>query len=74
MSVLDSDKPFDELTDAEIAELEAIDWTAEQIMAALSMALRDGAMEAAVDLTARLARKDPAKAALIVGLIQEMAR
>lgn len=70
MSALGSGKAFEDLTDEELAELEAHDWTAEQIIAALAMALRDGATEAAVDLLARLTRKDPRAAAAVLAIIE----
>lgn len=63
-------KPLEELTDAEMAELRNADWTEVQIMAAISLALQDGAMEAVVDLIARLERKNPRKAALLVDFIK----
>lgn len=65
MSVFD--KPFDELTDDEIAELEATDWTPGQILRAISMA-RD--MEAVVSLLHRVAVKDPEAAGVIVTAIK----
>lgn len=74
MSVLDNDKPFDELTDAELAELEAIDWSPGQIMRAIDMALREGAMEAVIDLLHRLAIKDPEAANVIVTAIKRGGR
>lgn len=70
MSVLDSGKSFDELTDAEMAELEAIDWTAAQIMKAISMALELRDMEAVISLLHRLAVKDPEAAGAIVTAIK----
>lgn len=70
MSVPDFGKPFKDLTSAEMAELEAYDWTAYQIMNALSMALREGEVEAAVDLLHRLAAKDPESAAAILAVIE----
>jgi hypothetical protein len=63
-------KPFDELTDAEMAELERYDWSAGQIMRAVSMALDLGDMEAVVSLLHRLAVKDPEAAAAIVTVIK----
>jgi hypothetical protein len=38
-------------------------------MAAISMGLEEGAMDAVVDLIARLARKNPRKAALLLDFI-----
>lgn len=69
MSGPDFGKPFSELTADEMAQLEAYDWTAGQIMRAMSMALRDGEMEAFADLLARLAKKDPRKAQAILAAI-----
>lgn len=66
----DFTKPFDELTDDEMAELAAYDWTAGQIMRAISMALNMGDMEAVVSLLGRLALKDPKSAAAIVAVIE----
>lgn len=70
MSALDSSKPFDELTDAELAELEAHDWTSEQIQGAIALALKSGDMESAASLLLRLAKKDPTTAGLIVAMIE----
>jgi hypothetical protein len=70
MSGPDFGKPFAELTADEIAQLEAYDWNAGQIMRAMSMALRDGEMEAFADLLARLAKKDPRKAQAILAAIE----
>ena len=63
-------KPFEELTDEELAELDARDWTSEQIVKAIGMALDDLNMQAVVDLLHRLARKDPRKAAAILAMIE----
>jgi len=73
MSALDSGKPFDELTDEEMAELEAYDWTAEQILAAIGMALDLRDMEAVASLLHRLALKDPKAAAAILAVIEATA-
>ena len=70
MSVLNSDKPFEELTDAEVAELEAIDWTPGQIMRAISMALEAREMSAVIDLLHRLTKVDPKSAAAIIIAIE----
>lgn len=64
------DKPFDELTDDEMAELEAMDWTPGQIMRAISMALDLRDMPAVISLLHRLAVKDPESAAAIVTVIK----
>jgi hypothetical protein len=63
-------KPFEDLTDSEMAELEATDWTSEQIVTAIGMALDELNMEAVVALLHRLALKDPSKAALILAMIE----
>jgi hypothetical protein len=70
VNALHADKPFDELTDAEMAELDAHDWTAGQIMRAMSMAMKDGDMEAVVQLLRRLALKDPKAAAAILAAME----
>ena len=70
MGALESGKAFDDLTDEEMVELEAIDWTPGQIMAAISMALEMGDMEATVGLIGRLATKDPRSAAAILAVIE----
>ena len=70
MSALGSGKPFDELTDAEMAELEAIDWTPGQIMKAISLALEMRDMQAVISLLHRLAVKDPETAGVIVEAIK----
>lgn len=62
-------KPFDELTDAEIQALEEREWTSEEITTAISLALKEHDMEAVVALLHRLARVDPRKAELILGVI-----
>jgi hypothetical protein len=61
--------PFEELTDAELAELENREWTEAEIISALSMALEARAMEAVADLLHRLARVAPRKAQLILDFI-----
>ena len=63
-------KSFDELTDEELAELERRDWSATEIMNAMSMALKEGDMPATASLLERLARKDPRKAAAILAVIE----
>lgn len=63
-------KPFDELTDEELKELEERDWTSEQITHAISLALKDGAMEAVAQLLHRLARVDPRKAGFLLDAIR----
>lgn len=70
MSALDSGKPFDELTDAEMAELDAYDWSAGQILAAIKMAMEMGDMHAVVSLMRRLAAKDPKAAAALLAVIE----
>lgn len=70
MSALDSSKPFDELTDDEMAELAAHDWTPGQIKRAMSMALEMGDMPAVVSLLGRLATKAPREAAAIMAVIE----
>lgn len=64
------DKPWEELTDNDMAELEAHDWTAAQIITAMSMALEMGDMEAHVALLGRLATKDPRAAAAVLAVIE----
>lgn len=70
VSALDSGKPFDDLTDDEIAELEARDWSAGEIMRAMSMALERRDMPVVADLLHRLAIKDPKAAAAILAAIE----
>lgn len=70
MNAPDFGKPFEELDEDEIAQLEAHDWTAGQIMSALSMAMEMGELEAAVSLLRRLALKDPKSAAAILAVIE----
>lgn len=65
-------KPFRDLNSDELAQLDAHDWTAEQIMTALSMALKVPDLEAAVELLGRLARKDPLKASAILAVIESL--
>ena len=68
--VLGSGKDFDDLTDEELAELEARDWTEAEILAAFMMALEDGAVGAGAALVARLARKNLQAAQRLVELIE----
>jgi hypothetical protein len=70
VSALDSGKPFDELTDAELDELDAYDWSSGQIMRAISMGLDRHDMEAVALLLRRLATKDPKAAAAILAVIE----
>lgn len=70
MSALESRKPFEDLTDDEIAELEARDWSADEIMRAINLALKEREMDAVVSLLHRLAVKDPRSAAAIVAMIE----
>lgn len=70
MSTLDSSKPFEELSDDELAELEARDWTAEQILTAIGLALKASDIEAVVALLHRLALKDPRQASAILAVIE----
>jgi hypothetical protein len=73
MSALDSGKPFEDLSDDELAELEARDWSAGEIMRAISLAITEGEMAAVVSLLQRLAVKDPKSAAAIVAMIEASA-
>lgn len=73
MSAPDFGKPFEELTDDEVQVLNDHDWTPAQIMAAISMALREHDMEAAASLVRMLATKDPASAELIVAAVAALA-
>ena len=65
----DFGKPYDELSPAERLVLREHDWTPAQIMAGISMALREHDMEAAASLVRLLAVKDPASAELIVATV-----
>lgn len=58
-------KPFDELTDAELQELDEREWTSEEIVSAIGLALKEGSMEAVVQLLHRLALVDPLAARVI---------
>jgi hypothetical protein len=69
-----ADKPFEDLTEAELAALDSYDWSAEQILTAISLALRDRQMEAVVQLLHRLALKDPVAAGLITAVIARTAQ
>lgn len=64
--VLASGKPFDELTDDEMAALESRQWTAEEVMRAISLALQQRDMPAAANLLCRLAVLDPDAAELVL--------
>lgn len=74
VSALHSDKAFEDLTDAELDELAAHDWTPGQIMRAISMALEARDMEAVIGLLHRLALKDPEAAGVIVAAIKRGAK
>lgn len=63
-------KPFEELSNDELAELEARDWTADEIMRAILLALKEREMGAVVDLLKRLAMKDPKSAAAVLAVIE----
>ena len=65
----DFGKPYDELSPAEHRVLREHDWTPAQIMAGISMALREHDMEAAASLVRLLAVMDPASAELIVAAV-----
>lgn len=69
MNAPDFGKPYDELSEAEHQQLREHDWTPAQIMAAISMALREHDMEAAAGLVRMLAIKDPTSASLIVDAV-----
>jgi hypothetical protein len=69
VSAPDFGKPFEELSEAEVQVLSDHDWAPAQIMAAISMALREHDMEAAASLVRMLAVKDPASAELIVAAV-----
>lgn len=70
MSATSEGRAFDDLTDAEVAELEARDWTADEILRAISMALEASDFEVVADLLRRLALKAPKKAAAILAVIE----
>jgi hypothetical protein len=63
-------KPFEELTEAEVEQLDRYDWSAAQIMAAISMALREHDMEAVAGLMQMLAVKDPSSAQMILDALE----
>jgi hypothetical protein len=62
MSALDSGKAFEDLTDAELDELAARDWSAAEIILAIGAALEARDMPAVASLMHRLALKDPQSA------------
>jgi hypothetical protein len=70
MSALESGKPFEDLTDNELAELEARDWSPDEIRRAISLAIKLGEMSSVVSLLHRLAVKDPKSAAAILAIIE----